>query len=62
MTENTKELIELSGQLDWRVRNGKLDDAVITVKAIQFRLNKIKEELQSQKAESKYNEDIRFGT
>ena len=46
MTEHTKELINLAGQLDWRVRNGKLQDSLVTVNAIEYRLNRVKKELQ----------------
>ena len=45
MTVHTKELINLSGQLDWRIRNGRISDSLVTVKAIEYRLKHIKEEL-----------------
>ena len=54
INDDSKKMIELSGQLDWRVRNGKFDDAIKSLNAMQFRLNRVREALQLfQKVEDK---------
>jgi len=45
MIKDTKEIINLAGQLDWRVRNGKIDGAKETMKQLKIRLNRVDKKL-----------------
>ena len=45
MTTDTKEIINLAGQLDWRIRNGRIDEAKKSLRNMKTRLKRVEESL-----------------